>query len=362
MRARGPVRGQATTELALASVVFTTLLLMGIHYGELPMVMLKVKEAAAYAAFDVTAHRTHLFTRTNISSGNTFEPFDPAAVGVRAHDRYRDFDGMSDVSHSGSWHQALTEARLDTLRCRADNSVQFGTQFFGGVRPQANAAYAYVRNMYRNEGGASCEVQATVRAFRVPGAFVEGNRGFAQATLQKISQLQVCGVGMPTNGTCRGRLAVLSGDWAFDGPVNSPPGNSLNGDVNDVQDNDIDNPAYETAVKELFDRNGGPLSDNTADTPGRHLMRVGAGLSEGDPEWFNETAFNMSFMGDRARGDHVEIPRRSLDPADSINSREVRYQTSGAHLSSSYLFWDQDSGELYGMPRCYLGLYGCRKP
>ncbi len=67
MRLR-PARGQATTELALSALVFVVVLLFGIYFGEVPVMMLKVKEAANFSVTHATGSRTHLFNGLNIAS------------------------------------------------------------------------------------------------------------------------------------------------------------------------------------------------------------------------------------------------------------------------------------------------------
>ena len=52
-------RGQSAVELALASLIFVTVLIFGIHFSEVGYLSLKVQEAANAALWDVTAMKMH---------------------------------------------------------------------------------------------------------------------------------------------------------------------------------------------------------------------------------------------------------------------------------------------------------------
>jgi hypothetical protein len=78
-------------------------------------------------------------------------------------------------------------------------------------------------------------------------------------------------------------------------------------------------------------------------------------LNRGATQWFDETEFQMSYKGERGAG--VNISRRKV--AAGYND-ELEYQTSGADLDNPLVSWDENTGDISGVPRCFMGLYGCR--
>jgi hypothetical protein len=350
-------RGQALVELAIGSLVFITVLLFGIHFAEHAVVSMKLKEAAAFAAFDVTARQVHHFGLGELNTGNTFATFDPPAWGAQSQDRYKDFDGLSDSSGATQSIQAMTRAENFGLSCRADPLLYFGlSPAVSPYRPGPNGlAFAWLAGRFRGGGGASCTARATVTAFRIPTRWLDqGAQGFFIEQHHNIIDLPVCGAGRPSNGACPGSLAVLAGDWAFD----DRPGRPLNEDVRSVERGVIANPAYKEMIERLFVLNGDTLS-NAPNSPGRNLLRIGAGMNGSEPEWFDETLFQMSFKGDGA-GPATQIRRVDMFSASTDGISDLDYQTSGAHLRSSYVQWDEWTGDINGVPRCFLGLKGCQ--
>jgi hypothetical protein len=339
-------------ELALGALVFVTVLMFGVHFGELSVAMLKVKESAHFAAFDVAAHRTDDFDVSDIVSGQTFGPFNPTPVGSQAKARYADLDGMSDRSGTG-WTQALTRIDSFDLSCRDDQTVNFKVNFIGGNwRPELTTALTWLRGRYKNEGGASCRAEAKVNAFRIPTGFAEGGNGMFQAQHRELIQIPVCGAGFPRFGACTGELAVLTGDWAMDG---TQP--DTHGDVPATELSQVNNPPYKYFVEKIFEINGGNEANNT-NTPTQTMMRIAAGVTPNDPEYEEETKFSMSYQGDLATA-QPNVPPHVLQ---TPTTNRVVYQTSGANMHSAYVGWDENTGAVSGVPRCHLGLYGCEFP
>jgi hypothetical protein len=351
-------RGQATTELALGSLVFVVVLLFGIHFGEVPVMMLKVKEAANYSVTHATGERTHLFNKAAILSGNTYSPFSPAAITADVQARYVDFDGMSDHAGGSTFSAALTQASGFRARCVSDPLLRFNVsragqavtkRLIGTGQGFYDDVFDFLDTRYKDRGGISCDISANVTAFRIPTSFADqGPGGFFKAPMLPRGTFKVCGAGRPTNGVCGGKLTVLTGDWAFDGPLTG--GNSqLNGDVESFQDGPVVNNAYEELVHQLYDRNG-----QSQGRAGRKLLEIGAGLFPGPPEYLDESLFNMSFKGASATAPTPAIVRR-LTVAGPL-----KYQTSGADLRSNYAGWTTASETVSKMPTCFLGMNGCR--
>src|SRR5439155_19873011 len=116
----------------------------------------------------------------------------------------------------------------------------------------------------KDRGGVSCQSRGTMSLFGVPRSFADDSRGFFNAPHARYTDINVCGAGMPSpgGGGCTGKLATLTGDWAFEERVGSP----VNGDVQDSRLGVVVNKSYEKVVRELFDRSGGPYADTTAET------------------------------------------------------------------------------------------------
>lgn len=344
-------RGQATTELALGALVFVVVLLFGIYFGEVPVMMLKVKEAANFSATHATGQRTHLFSRAAIGSGDTFRPFDPAKVGADTRDRYADLDGMSDRTGS-SFAQVMTSADRVTVNCRADRRLSFPVRqvprskraTVPGGQAAYDAAFNTLRNRYLDRGGVACSVSADATPFRLPSSFVDVGSG--KMSEEKLSRrtFKLCGTGRPTGNTCRGDLLVLTGDWGFDGPTAS----GINGDAESVQDGPVRNDAYAEFVEKLYEANG-----DSQGAAGRKLLRVVAGVKPSDPEYLDESRFNLSFSGDQGARNTVDVDRVTVD------GPRLKYQTSGADMRSNYVQWTESTGRATGIPTCFLGLAGC---
>ena len=52
-------RGQGTVEIALGSLLVVTVLMFGIHFGEVLFMSIKVQEAANSAQWDATSMKLH---------------------------------------------------------------------------------------------------------------------------------------------------------------------------------------------------------------------------------------------------------------------------------------------------------------
>lgn len=349
-------RGQATTELALGSLVFVVVLLFGIHFGEVPVLMLKVKEAANYAVTHATGERTHLFSQARVISGSTYAPFSPAAIGADTLARYKDFDGMSDRAGSTTFTQAMTQASGLATRCAQTSAVSFAVarpgatkRLTGNGQNLYDDAFNFLDGRLQDRGGIECEVSARVTALRIPTSFVDTGAGaFSKERLVSRGTFPVCGAGRPSSGACPGKLIVLSGDWAFDGPLVGPNSN-LNQDVESAQDGLIANPAYMEFVRQLYTRNG-----ESQGRAGRKLIEIAAGLNPGPPEYLDESQFNMSFKGVTGGSPVARVPRFVVD------APKLRYQTSGADLRSNYVGWNETAELNSKVPTCFLGLDGCR--
>lgn len=200
-------RGQATVELALGSVVFVAVLLVGIHFAEVAWMSLKVQEAQAFATWEATHRRAQ--TR-ELSGATTRAPLsatlnDTSGVEADARRRYEDFNGLTRSQGSPVITQALTRGRGLTVECHAENRLTFE------ATPTAAPIYLDV-------GGVGCTAQASIEAIRIPEAFLQKDEGgFFRAKLFESRPLLACGMGLPVGGACQGALAVMTNDWGLVG-------------------------------------------------------------------------------------------------------------------------------------------------
>ncbi|MEW5740072.1 MAG: hypothetical protein AB1938_14160 [Myxococcota bacterium] len=209
-RARSRIRrtrGQAVVELALGAVVFVTVLLVGIHLAEISILSLKVQEAETYAVWQTTQRRV----QTREPSGATsLAPFnstlnDTSGEEAKARQRYRDFNGLDSVNGGPNIQMALTRGRGLDVDCNRNGRLHF--------QPSTTA-----RLIYRDEGALECSAEARLEAIRIPRFFMQKAEGgwYQGDQLQRMA-IPVCGMGLPTNGNCRGALAILTNDWGLAG-------------------------------------------------------------------------------------------------------------------------------------------------
>lgn len=199
-------RGQAVVELAIGSVVFVVVLLVGIHLAEVAQLSLKVQEAQTFAVWQATQKRvqkrfpdgstntTPLSATLNASTG----------VGGEAKRRYADFNGLESVQRGAEVKQALTRGRGVEVRCEREPNLKF-------------EASTTAKAVMLDEGGLKCSSSASLEAIRLPKTFMQsdsGGWGF-RASPFRAAPIPVCGMGFATNGACNGALAVMTNDWGF---------------------------------------------------------------------------------------------------------------------------------------------------
>lgn len=199
--------GQATVELALGSIVFVGVLLIGIHMAEYAQLSLKVQDAQTYAIWDASGRRV----QTREENGNTnLAPFDrtldtTSGVGPTAQRRFKDFNGLSSVTNGNVIGRALTEGSGVDVTCQEEGSLSF----------EASATPRRL-NLFGDKGGLSCTASAKVKAINIPRRFLQRDSGgFFEQTIVRRDPIPVCGMGLPVNGACRGSLAIMTNDWGL---------------------------------------------------------------------------------------------------------------------------------------------------
>lgn len=202
------MRGQATLELALGSIVFVGVLLIGIHMAEYAQLSLKVQEAQTAAVWEATARRVQ--ERKVAGSTNT-GPFArtldvTSGVASSTQQRFADFDGLSASNGGNVVGRALTEGSGVKVTC-----VEDPTLHFEGKGPAANTVLL-------DKGGLRCRASGEIRAINIPRAFLQRESGgFFDKKIAREQPSAVCGMGLPIDGECRGELAVLTNDWGLVG-------------------------------------------------------------------------------------------------------------------------------------------------
>ena len=200
-------RGQATLELALGSIIFVGVLLIGIHMAEFAQLSLKVQDAQTFAVWEASGRRVQTRELTGATSLSPFRRTldSTTGVGPAATRRFADFNGLDGTSNGNVISRALTEGSGVEVKCEEDRSL---SRLF----PATSTA----GNVLREEGGLRCTATALVKAINVPRRFLQKDTGgFFRESIVRQAPIPVCGMGLPVNGHCRGALAILTNDWGL---------------------------------------------------------------------------------------------------------------------------------------------------
>lgn len=294
-------RGQATVELALGSIVFVGVLMIGIHLAEYSQLSLKVQEAETAAIWETTHHRVQ--TR-GVSGATSSAPFDETlntstGVAPRTQQRYEDFDGLSGTNGGNIIGRALTQGSGVRIRCDAEPSLHF-------------RASVTAREVLWDVGGVRCTADASVRAIRIPKSFLQKeDDGFFKHTLVRSEPMPVCGMGLPVGGQCLGALSILTNDWG------------LTGTETEQCRNGCGSSPYRGMVQRIFNGGGGA---------GAALASTFAGSAP-----TSAAEFHFSYAG-------IESAYTDLVPSESTSN----FVTGGAGVPGGLV--SQSS-----RPNCFLG-------
>ena len=296
-------RGQGMIEMALGSLLFVTVLMLGVYLSETAYLGLKLNEAANFAVWYGTGLRVHHFDNTAGSQPrNIYNPW-RTVISVsqdQATAHYAGFDGRSGVGGSGS-KQAFSQATPISVTCSRDSRVDFAMPAMSG--PDADGTFfndteARLRQIYDGtKGGMKCTASSKVASVKIPSSFMD-NRGFFHRAHWNESPIHLCGAGRARNGQCTSEFGILLGDWALDGPqkdrANNPVLYGRNG---------TDNAPYHSLVKELWDKNGG--------SRGRAASRFAAALgyrsSNVNRSPIDESQFFTSYAGVENEVDYTSM-------------------------------------------------------
>lgn len=206
-------RGQATVEMALGTLVFVTILLVGIFFAEVGLLAQKVQEAANFAVWEATGRRVHDIEndRWDVYASRARNGAVPSAEDV-AQDRYRDFDGRASVDRGGGpTFLALSRATPIEVECSPDPD-RFGVLGLGPER--ASPALASAMRGAEPAAGIACSARSEIRAIRIPESFMEQDGHYKKVHF-RANPIPICAVGRADSGVCTGRLAMLLDDWGL---------------------------------------------------------------------------------------------------------------------------------------------------
>jgi hypothetical protein len=323
---RPSARGQAMAELAVALIVFVTVVVFGIHFAEVGYLSLRVQEAAISPLWDATALRTHQM-QPNPGTPGDFSAFPAIAPEVTsdANTRYRDFDGRRSANGSTSITHVFTRLSGMTVECAEDPTIEFDLP--------SGSGRSVLTGIYENVGGMNCTAHAELRTLpSLTSTFLEGTSGFFQEQHAVMRTWLACAAGRGIGGTCDGRYGILLGDFAFHDTAVSGSC-SLQPEQPDVAC--PENPAYYYSVRKVFDANQRGFS-----TDASNFANFFVGYSPID-----ENGFFMSYRG--VEHGYIENDTPVGEPNDMMDRPR---NTGGV---------EDRPPKRRQSNRCFLGINGC---
>jgi hypothetical protein len=253
---RPSARGQAMAELAVALIVFVTVVVFGIHFAEVGYLSLRVQEAAVAPLWDATALRVHRMRPqpNDIGDFSSFPGIAPE-VASDANNRYRDFDGRRGVNGSTSITHVFTRMSNMVVQCDADANIDFDIP--------SGSGRSVLSEVYQNLGGTSCSAEADLQTLpALTSTFLEGASGFFQERHAVMRTWKACAAGRGVGSGCAGRYGILLGDFAF---ADTDVSGSCPLQPEQPEVPCPDNPAYYYAVRQVFDANGRAAGSSATD-------------------------------------------------------------------------------------------------
>jgi hypothetical protein len=265
-------RGAAVVETALGITVLVTVLLFGVHFGEVMWVAQKTQEAAAAAKWDATSMRVRRLP-------GDYGPADHVAANTAAltQDRYEDFDGRSSVEKRASLAHVTTAANNLDVECELATDLRFPRR----PLPPRLAA------VYQDIGGIRCSASADVWLTRIPHAFGEGGGGlFAAKHVAGKDRYHACSFGNPFAANCAKGPSLMLGDWGLAGFDEGIECYLAMGD-------ECPNQAYYLSANKAYDV-GGKAKGQAAMTLARAI--VGTAPIDANQFWFSFRGEESEFL------------------------------------------------------------------
>lgn len=361
-------------ELALTGTVWVTVVLLGLFLTEIHFAGLKVHEAAAFAAFQVTRQSALDVSTTSVSNLSNLTDNTGGSPSGQALARFQDFSGLAaNAAQSGSTQVAISASGLN-VTCTRDTALDLarGTtanstpapwpdpsnlQAQGDHQSQLNNSPEYrqlvadLDAIYPTPGGVTCTASATVSALRAPIHFLDGPGGLFRVQNLVTNTLTLCSPGRAVNGQCIGGYGVLAGDFGLD--VSPSAGDAARDCELERSDGtgSCANRTYQAMVAQLYADN---VDAFTQTKPASSL----AGIVNDGTSPIDETRFFMSFAGGESRAAPTPYldgwRSRPMAPAPTVDRY---YNTSGAWSPLATRPTQDNPPTAWN--GCWLGLDGC---
>src|SRR5437764_88345 len=178
-------------------LVFVTVLMFGVYFGEISVMNMKVSEASNAALWDISAEKVHdysgLFKSQDIGSKAGLD-------GNLASQRYRNFDGRTAANwpsvapNGGTFTGAFTQANGMSVQCST-----------GGPNYPVVWWPLLLIVFPNGDNGATCQATAQAKMIRVPSNMVDGKWSLGQhKNSSAFNGMQMCASGRPNfGGGCR---------------------------------------------------------------------------------------------------------------------------------------------------------------
>jgi hypothetical protein len=201
-------RGQAAVELALATLVFITVLVFGIHFSEVGFLSLKVQEAANSALWETTAQQMHDIFAPDWTKYQTAIK----NAGPNAQSRYSGYQGLSSATGGSGITQVFTKGDPIEVTCDEPSPDISSVT----IMPPATLS------LPTTSASMECSSTSKLYGFRMPQHLLDTGPGalFEQPQYTPID-IHVCSTGRATSATCKGSYALLLDDWGFSGDKES---------------------------------------------------------------------------------------------------------------------------------------------
>jgi hypothetical protein len=289
-------RGQGTIELGLVAMLVITLLMFGIHFGEVLFLSLKVQEAAVGAQWDTTSAKVHDLPGDFSMAAGAVE-----RTGGTTASRYSDFDGRSS-SRSGRRNITQVFTRAGNMRVKCE--------LMPSERPFPANLPARLRNVYQDTGRVTCGAQADIRAWRIPASLLpESEDGFFKEKHLKREWYHACSFGAPFGASCAATPSILLDDWGLSGPAETGECTLLHG---------CDNEPYKESVRRVYEAGGAAKGEAAIDLA---LGSVGSSPIDPNRFWFSFRGEESEFLECVPFGDGPN----QWETSPGLNSPVVEY-------------------------------------
>ncbi|MFL5318506.1 MAG: TadE/TadG family type IV pilus assembly protein, partial [Myxococcaceae bacterium] len=326
------VRGQAMVELVLGLLIFVTVLIAGIHFGELSHLSLKAHEASASAAWDATSYRAEQLGPEGVDSSAWYDASKYAVPNANSKGgaRYDNWDGRSSSLGKSPPVGLYTRPADMVTSCQnvTGSPLDFRTQD------------TTVTPAFGSPGVVTCASAGIVTTINIPQGFLDkSDNGYFKAKHLNYKPITLCGLGRSNNGQCGGAVALVLGDHGL------TTGNGENAECPRYKEDDgvmgsaCANAPFYRLAHENWDRSFGwtPLPD-------QWTKKVAGTYPKG-----KVTGFYMSFRGEESGFGEIDTRLWQSTPMD--------YAPAGTYRTAYNQMYTRDSGD--SLRFLYAGRYRC---